>query len=219
MPLDLQDLLTRAMARQTPMKPRRRPSDSISPEELAQAERRIRARFNAPESWKLRQNIILIHRTADQTETILGNFEEYVNIYMADCRKLKRVERPAGFSGQIEYVTGANWLADERPWGGKQAEAAAEDVTDAMLDLHLPELDHVFAADVLLSVTRIWGGIARVELCQETRFYSRDKRVQLILPDEMDVLEVMSWECKVKLREFLQQQDEHISGNSEKGGA
>lgn len=196
---DLEDLLSRALAKQTPQKPRRRPGDLIDAKELSQAEARVRARFYAPENWELKRTLVLVH---EDSNTLLGNFEEHINKLMPTCRRLKRVERPATFA-TIEYVKGANWLAQPLGLTEREPSAVAEEHREAIIDIHLPELDHVFAPAVLVEVKLIWGGVSRVELMDETRFFSKDKRVQLILPSGMDVLEGMSMESKLKLREWL----------------
>jgi hypothetical protein len=205
-PLDLDQLLTRAMARQTPQKPRRKATDQITPEEMAAAERRVLARWRDPANWERVRNVILIHRDAQQEETLLGNFVEYKHkLSIGVCRKLVRDTQPAPL-GEIEYVTGDNWLAERVVLGENQRRpeaVEAEETREAIVDLHLPELDHVFSPAVMVEVKLIWGGIAKVELMDETRFYSKTKQVQLILPAGMDVLEGMSLDCKLKLREWL----------------
>lgn len=196
-PLDLDTLLTRAMARQTPKKTRRKPDDLITAKELALAERRMRERFTLPENWEQRRTIALIH---EESGTLLGNFTEYVHKLSLGCRRLVRVNEPATVDS-IEHVQGPSWLNTEPL--GKTEHAAAEEQREAILDLHMPEMDNVFAPGVLVSVTLHFGSVARVELAEETRFYSKDKRVQLILEEGLDVREALSLETKIRLKEFL----------------
>lgn len=204
--LDLDDLLTRAMAKQTPTKPRRKASDMLTPEEMAQAERRVLARWRDPVNWERTRNVMLIHVGEQGQETLLGNFIEYKHkLSSGVCRKLQRDETPTAV-GEIEHVTGSNWLVervqlDETKRVGTSP--PAEEMREAIVDLHLPELDHVFSPEVMVTVTLLWGGVSRVELMDDTRFFSKDKRVQLVLPAGLDVLEGMSLDCKLKLREFL----------------
>lgn len=203
--MDLDDLLTRAMAKQTPQKPRRKATDTISPEELAQAERRIRARFTDPANWERSRNVVLIHVGEQGQETLLGNFAEYKHkLSTGVCRKLVREEQPTAV-GEIEHVTGSNWLVERIQLDETKRipGAPAEEQREAIIDLHLPELDHVFSPEVMVLVTLLWGGVHRVELIEPTRFFSKDKRVQLVLPEGLDVLESMSLDSKLDLRKFL----------------
>lgn len=196
--MELDDLLTRAMARQTPHKPRRKAGDTIDPKELALAEKRIRERFTDPNNWTRSRNVALIH---EETDTLLGNFVEYTHkLSVGVCRRLVRVSEPAPVQ-DVERVAGPNWIA--QPLAGKPDEVPAEEQREAICDLHLPEMDHVFAPAVMVQVTLRWGGIARVELCEETRFFNKDRKVQLILPEGLDVLEGMSLDSKLALRKWL----------------
>lgn len=196
---DLEGLLTRAMAKQTPIKARRKPGDHISPRELAEAERRLKLRFSDPANWERVRTIALIH---EESDTLLGNFAEYVHKLSSGCRRLVRVSEPAHVDG-IERVAGNNWIAERLNNPTKPADAVAEEEREAIIDLHLPELDHVFSPQVMVTVKLLWGGVAEVRLMDETRFYSKDRRVQLILPEGIDVLEGMSLDCKLELRKFL----------------
>jgi hypothetical protein len=197
---DLEGLLTRAMLRQKPQKERRKPGAAISIKELAEAEKRVREQFYAPENWIKGRTIALVH---DETETLLGNFAEFHSRLEKTARRLVRVDAPAAVDA-IERVSGANWLNPVQVSADQAAPGAvAEEDRDAIIDLHMPELDNVFAPDVLVSVILHWGSIAKVILHDETRFFSKDKRVQLILPSGMDVREGLSLETRVRLKEFL----------------
>lgn len=195
--LDLQDLLTRAMARQTPHKPRRRPDDQIDPKELAQAERRLRERFSLPENWLRVRSVALIHQ---DTETLLGNFIEFKH-KLSTARKFMRAAGPEPVEA-VEFVKGENWLAEPLHRPSKPAVPERE-MREAMIDVHLPELENTFAKDVILDVHLHWGSIARVELMDETVFHSKDRKTQLYLPEGLDILDGMSLECRIKLKEFL----------------
>lgn len=195
---DLENLLTRALAKQTPHKPRRRPTDQFTAKEVAEADRRMKERFTDPKNWEQLRTVALIH---EETETLLGNFMEFRHKLTTGCRKLVRVAGPAPV-GDFERVSGSHWL-NAPALDLRVEKAPAEEDREAICDIHLPELDHVFAPEVMVTVKLLWGGIARVELLDETRFFSKDKRVQLILPAGLDVLEGMSLDSKLKLREWL----------------
>lgn len=202
---DLNSLLTRALARQTSQKPRRKAGDLIDSKELTEAERRVKLSFLAPENWERTRVVALIHVREDGIETLLGAFEEYKHkLSRGVCRKLKRVETPVDVDKlAFEHVRGEHWLKPPEVRRAKPGGALAEEEREAIIDLHLPELDHVFAPDVMVTVHLRWGGIARVELMDETRFFDKDRRAHLILPAGLDVLEVMAPESKLRLREFL----------------
>lgn len=195
----LEDLLTRALVKQTAKKVRRLPDDKIDVKELAQAERRLRERFSNPENWEKVRTVTLVH---DASDTLLGNFIEYKHkLSKGVCRKFIRVEGPAPVDA-IERVQGDNWHA--APLHPHAPDKLEHEEREAMVDLHLPELDNVYAPSTLVLVHLAWGGIARVELMDETRFFSKDRRIQLMLPAGLDVLEGMSLDCKLELRKFLE---------------
>lgn len=197
--MELDDLLTRAMARQTPKPVRRKREDLITAKQLAEADARMKARFTDMANWTLTRTVALVH---EESNTLLGNFEEYTHNLTTGCRKLVRVNAPAPVP-TIEYVTGDSWLNRPDIDAPKPEEFAAEDEQEAIVDLHMPEMDNVFAPQVLVRVILHYGSVARVELMQETRFYSKDKRVQVILPEDMDVREGLSLETRVRIKEFL----------------
>lgn len=197
--VDLDSLLTRALARQTPKKERRKPTDMISSKEIAEADRRMKERFTLPENWERVRTVALVH---EESQTLLGNFAEYKHKLSSGCRKLIRVSEPAKVD-EMEMVAGSHWLNPEPLQASKPEGAAAEEVREAIVDLHMPEMDNVFSPSVMVSVVLHWGSVARVELTDETRFFSKDKRVQLILPEGLDVREGLSLETKLRIKEFL----------------
>jgi hypothetical protein len=198
-PPSLDDLLIRATARMQPKKERRKPTDTIDPKELAQAERRLRERFSNPENWERVRSVALVH---DTTDTLLGNFTEYRHkLSSGVCRKFVRVSGPEPVDA-IERIKGDNWHAEELHKPGKP-DVPEREVREAMIDIHLPELDNVFAPQVIVDVHLHWGHIARVELVDETAFFSKDRRVHLYLPEGIDVLDGMSLDCRLNLRKWL----------------
>lgn len=204
---DLDMLLARAQARQTPHKERRKRDAMLDPKELSEAERRVKARFLDPQNWERVRTVALIHCRADGIETLLGNFVEYKHrLSKGVCRKLIRVNEPQEVH-DFEYVEGEHWLKmpDEHPV--KVAGVLAEEQREAIIDIHLPELGHLFSPDVIVSVHLRWGGIARVELTEDTRFFDKDRREFCELPAGLDVLEAMSAENKAALREFLAEEE------------
>lgn len=194
----LEGLLSEALAHRTPPKQRKSMGDRISLGELSAAAKRVREYFTNPENWHMTRHVTLIHK---ESQTLLGNFTEYRHNQQKDCRKLLRCEQPAVVDA-IEEVEGDNWHNLPMIGGTDSGTLVAED-REIIIDIHLPEMDHVFAPAVLVTVRLEQGGIRRVELMDETRFFDKAKRVQLILPAGIDVLEGMSFDCRVELRKAL----------------
>lgn len=197
--MELQDLLTKALAGHTPKATRRKPSDMITPKELAQAERRLKERFSLPENWEQLRTVALVH---DESDTLLGNFTEFKHRLTENCRRLVRVDVPTKVDA-VERVSGAHWLNAPSITPPASSEFEAEESRPAIIDIHMPELDNVFSPGVEVEVVLNWGSIVRVELTQDTWFYGKDKRVQLSLPEGLDVREGLSLETKIRLKEFL----------------
>lgn len=197
--MELQDLLTKVMANQTPKATRRKASDPITAKQLADAERRLKERWTLPENWTAGRMVMLVH---DESDTLLGNFQEFTHNLTAGCRRLVRVSTPAAI-GDIERVSGEHWLHTERIAKPAASEFEAEETRPAIIDIHLPELDNVFAPGVEVDVVLNWGSVVRVELLQETWFFTKDRRMHLSLPEGVDVRECLSLETRVRLKEFL----------------
>lgn len=152
--------------------------------------------FTAPENWKRTRGIALIH---EETNSVLGNFSEYVHVKVVGARKLIREEAPISVSA-TERVSGSWWLGAERtpephrPWHEQKA---------AIIHLVLGELKvHSPATEVIVHLA--YGAVARVELAVDTRLAQTEGGEQLLdLPEGMNVLEVMSLDCKLALRKEI----------------
>lgn len=197
--MELQDLLSKALANQTPKKTRRRADSPITAKELAEADRRMRERFTLPENWTQTRIVLLVH---DETDTLLGCFNEFTHNLTTGCRRLVRCEGAAKFDAQ-ERVSGVHWIAEQTWTKPEGSEFEAEETRPAIIDIHMPELDNVFAPGVEVDVVLHWGSIARVELTVETWFYGKDRKVQLSLPEGLDIREGLSLETRMRLKEFL----------------
>jgi len=150
--------------------------------------------FLNPEHWKRTKGIALIHK---DTNTLLGNFSEY--IHTSGARKLVRKNAPISVSCS-EYVEGSWWLGESikpeprRDW---------HETRPAILHIQLPELHlHSPACEVTAHIS--YGGIARVELSTDTTFAQTYGPVTLLhLPTGTNILELMSLDSKIKLREEI----------------
>lgn len=152
------------------------------------------ALFGDPANWRRTRGVALVHA---ETETVLGQFEEWVHVSVAGCRKLLREHGSIEVSG-VERVSGSWWLGEQHHVEPRQA---WHEKRPAILHLHLDTLRvHSPACEVVVHLS--YGGIARVELAQDTQFaQEHGKQEQLLfLPAGTNVLEVMSLDSKINLR-------------------
>jgi len=149
-----------------------------------------------PENWLRTRGIALIHQ---DTDSLLGNFSEYVHRTIPGCRKLVREPLPIAVSAK-EFVSGSWWIEQS-----KRPEARQEwlEKRQAILHIYLPELKvHAPACEVVAHVH--YGAIARVELAVDTVFaQSEGQETLLELSAGTNILEVMSLDSKMKLREEI----------------
>jgi len=153
--------------------------------------------FLDPENWERKRGIALIHR---DTDTLLGNFSEYVHKSVAACRKLVREETPISVEA-TEYVEGMWWLGEDRRPEPKQV---WHEQRTAFLHVYLDKLRvHSPACEVVARLS--YGSLARVELAIDTQFAQVDGTSEqlLFLPQGTNVIEVMSRDCKVALMQEL----------------
>jgi len=180
----------------------------IQAERTAKAERKLRPHadktvekaepkllFTLEENWQVGRAIALIH---EETGTVLGNFVEHTHRSVAGARKLIRCSIPVAVSA-AEYVSGSWWLGE-----GRRPEPKQEWHTqrECVVHLHLSELG-VHSPATLVVAHLSYGSIARVELAHETQFAAEGETGQLLitLPAGTNILEVMSRDCKIKVRE------------------
>ena len=163
---------------------------------LVEAEAATRILYADARNWRRVRGIALIHQ---ETQTCLGNFAEYIHTRVKDCRKLIREEAPLTVEA-LEYVSGNWWIAAERRPEPAQIWHTHKHVT---MKLHLEELG-VFAPAVFIKAFLSYGAIARVELAQATRFAQvQGAETFLDLPAGTNIYEVLSRDCKTKLKKEL----------------
>ncbi len=155
------------------------------------------ALFADPKNWTRKGGVALIH---EETETLLGNFSEYVHNSVTGCRKLVREESLLSVSS-TERVSGSWWLARERRPEPRQE---WHEQRPAIIHLHLDKL-HVHSPICELVVHLSYGSIARVELALDTTFAAEDGHGEqlLYLPQGTNVLEVMALDSKLAVRKEL----------------
>lgn len=146
-----------------------------------------------PENWERKRGVALIH---EETETVLGNFSEYIHRSVAGARKLVREEAPISVSA-VERVSGSWWLgAARRPEPRKEWHEKRR----AIFHLHLSVLRvHSPLCEVVAHLS--YGSLARVELAEDSQFAQEegDGEQLMFLPKGTNVLEVMSQDSKVHL--------------------
>lgn len=155
------------------------------------------ALFQNADNWTRTRGIALIH---EETETLLGNFSEYIHRSVPGCRKLLREELPISVEA-TERVSGSWWLGAERKIEPKQSWHKQR---PAILHLHLDKLRvHSPATEVMVHLS--YDSIARCELVADTQFAQEDGQQEQLLwiPAGTNLLEVMSRDCKINLRTEL----------------
>lgn len=160
------------------------PDSALPPDEL----------FSNPANWIKGGGVALVHT---ETQTLLGNFTEWTHKSVVGARKLVREGSPILISS-TEYVEGDWWL-------GKELEVAPQEEWHtrkaAVIHLVLPQLG-VYSPSCPVIVHLSYGGIARVELEAPTQFAQVEGApVQILhLPAGVNVLPVMSQDCKIALK-------------------
>lgn len=146
-----------------------------------------------PENWERSRGVALIHK---ETQTLLGNFDEFLHKRVAGAKKLVRAESPIQIDS-VEYVSGGWWLGeDRRP---PKAEMWTEQ-RECILHVQLGDLA-LHAPGVRLLVAISFGGIAQAALTAETTFMQTEGTERFItLPAGTNIYPCMTRDCKIKLR-------------------
>lgn len=155
------------------------------------------ALFTKPENWVRGHTVALIH---EDTNTLLGNFTEYLHVSVAGARRLVRDESSGLTATVTESVSGSWWLAEER-----KPEPAQEWHTKrpAIIHAKLPNLGlHSPACEFTVHCS--FEGITRAELTSETLFSALDgSEVLVTFPAGTNLLPELSLDCKVALKKEL----------------
>ncbi len=191
----LEDLFTEAQFAAANGKRAKKPLDPAKQNHLNVAAKSLHDLFANPENWTRTRGLALVHKESD---TLLGNFSEYLHNTVKGARKLVREESPLSVSG-TEYVEGSWWLGRDRvvkpreEWREKRR---------AFVKVHLPSLG-LFAPLVEIEAHIAFGGIHRVELVEETQFATEDGRALVTIPKGINVLEELSWDAKVSVKKEI----------------
>lgn len=184
----LESLLAEARAAAVAQAPkRRRTADPTQPH--AREDHRL---WSDPSNWTRTTGVALMHK---ETQTLLGNFSEYVHASVKGARKLIREAEPISVT-KIEEVTGTWWLGADRT---VEPRRQWHETRKAAIKVHLAELG-VFAPLVMVTAHLAFGGIARVELDEATEFADSDGRQLMTLPAGTNILPCMTFDGKLFLR-------------------
>lgn len=156
--------------------------------------------YRNPANWKATRGIALIHAG---TETLLGNFTEYVHRTDASARKLVREAGKLPIQADVEYVSGDWWLL---PSDTIKPKRAWQVCLEAKLMISLFSLS-VYAPEVEVVASFGVGQLDRVELVHETLFaQTPGTPAQMIyLPAGTNILPLMSQESVRVLKLQLNQ--------------
>ena len=151
--------------------------------------------FTNEANWHPLRIVALIHEDSD---TFLGNFQEFEHNTVLDARKMKRLTHSIGAQhSELIYVSGPGYLEFRKP----ESNTFAPDLTRlscATLELDSPP---VAALSAGVWVHRSAGGIIKIQLEHKTTFYS--KEVLLDLPAGTDILPSLSLASKKLIKGML----------------
>jgi len=191
----LEDLFTEAQLAAANGRREKKASDPAKRNHVSEASKSMHELFALSENWERTRGIALIHR---ETDTLLGNFSEYVHRSVKGARKLIREESPITVSAS-EYVEGSWWLGpDVKP----KAREEWRERRRVIIKVHLPSLG-LFAPLVEVEAHIAFGGIHRVELVEPTQLADEQGKTLVTLPAGVDVLGELSFEAKVNLKREL----------------
>lgn len=169
--------------------PIRQPQAQPAPQEL----------YANPDNWQRTRGIALIH---EETQSLLGNFTEYVHRSVAGARRLVLELTPMSISA-TESVSG-DWWITKVALLQKRVESSRRAMS--VLDIELDRLG-VHAPSVGVEIhSTAFHGIARVELLAPTSFAALAEGVTQVLklPAGVNILPSMSRESKLVLRKAVE---------------
>lgn len=188
---DLFALLEEAKAESAP-RPRKTARD---------LETEFTAHFQDSRNYRSAGHVSLVEET---TRTFLGTFEAFVHSKHPDIRHLVRVMLPC--TATIEYVKGEHWLsplAKERARGNWKKE---ERITRVLVPAELTSSLSCDECELLTMENDV--GLYRIELAAPAVFRSPEGRTILALPAGLDLLDELTREAKIKIRQAIDAQKE-----------
>ncbi len=153
--------------------------------------KKMKELYTLPENWEAKRGIALIDKG---TQTLVGNFREYVHKTLPKTRKLLREHSPLNID-LVEQVDGYLGEQIEFRLRGQTWEREVECQTDLWLDELM-----VGSPKVEMVVCTRLGAIVRVQLKHDTQFASQSGGTILQLPAGTNVQEQLSMDSKLHVR-------------------
>ena len=184
---DLEALYTKVLLSRTPKKTK-------TPADPAEGTIPVDSTYTNPDNWERRRGIALIDR---ESQSLVGNFSEYVHKRFPTTRKLIREHTPISIDA-TEICDGYLGAEVEMRLRDQHWEVAHLVTVTVQLDEMMVE-----APSVRLSVKTRLGAVVRYDLMDETQFASPSGNTILILPAETDILSACSVDTKIRVRKEL----------------
>lgn len=188
----LEDLFTEAQLAAIPTRKKGKVDPAVKP--LSDTEK-LRKLYNDPANWTRKRGLALIDR---QSQTLIGNFSEYVHNTVPNTRKLVREHQPIAIDG-TEVVEGYIGAELEEAIRRQSWDKEYEVIVDLLLD----ELQ-VDAHTVPVKVFTRFGATVRVELKEYTQFASASGNLLLQFPAGTNVFPACSVDTKINLRKEIE---------------
>lgn len=150
--------------------------------------------YKDPSNWEAWSNVTLVHRA--EIDSILGFFISYKHRTVLGARKLVRGSDPL-LGQEIEYVTDSWYLHNS------EERYRSEPSTD----VHFVTMLHIVLDDGLSSEgehpvnVNATRGVGIKRVCLDTAIRLSGPRTILYLPAGLDILDGLSRECKMKIKE------------------
>lgn len=158
---------------------------------LDAAAKKMKELYSLPENWEPKRGIALIDKG---TQTLVGNFREYVHRTVKGTRKLVRKHQPIHIDA-TEVVDGYLGEAFESRHRG----ISWEREVDVKIDIWMDEL-MLGAPQVDLKIKLRLGALVRIELAADTQFANASGSTILQLPSGTNVQEQLSHDTKTHIR-------------------
>lgn len=190
----LEDLYREAVVERKLRKPQRKTDPSLR-EALDAAAKKMREYYSDPGNWTRVRGVLLIDR---KTQTILGNFSEYVHIHPQASgsrpRKWIREHSPIEVTAR-EEIEGFLGVEKDREINGVSWDAEKLVTTHVLLDEVQCEAPHL-----ILKVCLLLSTVVRVELTGPVQFANASGNLLLALPEGTDIWPACGVDTKAAIR-------------------
>ncbi len=156
--------------------------------------KKMRELYTLPENWERTRGVALIDKA---TQTLVGNFSEYLHKTVPHTRKLLREHTPISIDA-VEMTEGYLGEQMEFRLRGNNWEIEHQVVADVLLDELGVGCPHV----KMTAYTKL-GATVRVCLQEQVQFASVNGAMLLMLPAGTNIWEAMGTDSKVLVRKGL----------------